>query len=350
MAADTAGEDAALVALRAGTATRSTPPSPRWGASTPAGTTWTGPRSSPDVAPTASICRRTRSSASGTGWTRPPHAGDAAELGREAADHPLLGAAVELPTRAACCSPDGCPCVTHPWLADHAVNGHGAAAGHGLRGDWPLRAGDEVGGGLLEELTWRRRSSCPSRAASRFRSPLSRPTSEAAGSVTVRSDRYGADEPWTRHAERRARRRPGDGVVRPVPSGRRRAPRRSERRGPVRRPAPPPGSPTVRCSRAYGPRGGAARSCSPRSRYPRTPAADGFGLHPALLDAALHGLALGARCRPPSADAAVLLVAAWPCTPSARPRCGCAWRRPPATRCRWTWPTPTDGPSRRSVR
>ena len=59
---------------------------------------------------------------------------------------------------------------THPWLADHAVAGPDPVARHGASSSSPLRAGDEVGCDRVEELTLRRRWSCPSSGAVRSRS------------------------------------------------------------------------------------------------------------------------------------------------------------------------------------
>ncbi|MEV4311988.1 SDR family NAD(P)-dependent oxidoreductase [Actinocrispum sp. NPDC049592] len=85
-------------------------------------------------------------------WPRPSlRVGDVEGLGLVAADHPLLGAGVEL-------AGDGVVFVsrlslaTHPWLADHAVGGMVLFPGTGFL-ELAIRAGDQVGCGRVEELT-----------------------------------------------------------------------------------------------------------------------------------------------------------------------------------------------------
>ncbi|WP_345220069.1 type I polyketide synthase, partial [Streptomyces cremeus] len=75
--------------------------------------------------------------------------------------------------------------------------------------------------------------------------------------------------------------------------GRRPAPSRCPSRARTRA-SPGPGSVTVRCSVGCVRCGGVVRSCSPRSRCRRRSgdAASRFGLHPALLDAAMHAAIL----------------------------------------------------------
>ncbi|WP_242432745.1 SDR family NAD(P)-dependent oxidoreductase [Streptomyces sp. Root1310] len=78
--------------------------------------------------------------------------GDPAALGLTAADHPLLGAAVLLAGDQGALLTGHLSVRTQPWLADHAVAGTVLLPGTGFV-ELAIRAGDEVGCGRLEELT-----------------------------------------------------------------------------------------------------------------------------------------------------------------------------------------------------
>ncbi|MEU6236272.1 type I polyketide synthase, partial [Kitasatospora sp. NPDC047058] len=82
----------------------------------------------------------------------PTLGGDAVSLGLGAVGHPLLGAAVELAGGAGLVCTGRLSVRTHPWLADHAVGGAVLLPGTGFV-EMVVRAGDQVGCGLLEELT-----------------------------------------------------------------------------------------------------------------------------------------------------------------------------------------------------
>ncbi|MEU8953160.1 SDR family NAD(P)-dependent oxidoreductase [Streptomyces sp. NPDC048518] len=76
---------------------------------------------------------------------------DAAGLGLVAAGHPLLGAAVEFAGRGGCLLTGRLSRSGVSWLADHAVAGAVLVPGAALV-EWALRAGDEVGCAGVEEL------------------------------------------------------------------------------------------------------------------------------------------------------------------------------------------------------
>ncbi|MFF1799153.1 acyltransferase domain-containing protein, partial [Kitasatospora sp. NPDC058263] len=82
----------------------------------------------------------------------PSLGGDAVSLGLGAVGHPLLGAAVELAGGAGLVCTGRLSLRTHPWLADHVVGGVALLPGTGFV-EMVVRAGDQVGCGLLEELT-----------------------------------------------------------------------------------------------------------------------------------------------------------------------------------------------------
>ncbi|WSV87497.1 type I polyketide synthase [Nocardia sp. NBC_01009] len=78
--------------------------------------------------------------------------GDVTSFGLEDAEHPLLGAVVELPEDEGWVFTGRLSLRTHPWLADHAVAGVVLLPGTGFV-ELALRAADEVGCGGVRELT-----------------------------------------------------------------------------------------------------------------------------------------------------------------------------------------------------
>ncbi|KZS60578.1 type I polyketide synthase [Mycobacterium ostraviense] len=79
-------------------------------------------------------------------------AADAAGLGLEASEHALLGAVVELPTSGGVVLTGRLSLRAQGWLADHAVGGVVIFPGAGFV-ELAIRAGDEVGCTVVEELT-----------------------------------------------------------------------------------------------------------------------------------------------------------------------------------------------------
>ncbi|TDV47974.1 type I polyketide synthase [Actinophytocola oryzae] len=84
-------------------------------------------------------------------WTAAP-AADVAAAGMDTPDHPLLGAAVDLPDDGGAVLTGRLSTATHPWLADHVIDGAVLVPGTVLV-DLALRAGDQVGAPSLVELT-----------------------------------------------------------------------------------------------------------------------------------------------------------------------------------------------------
>ncbi|KJY24012.1 hypothetical protein VR46_43000, partial [Streptomyces sp. NRRL S-444] len=85
-------------------------------------------------------------------WLKPAAtATDAASLGQAAADHPLLGAVVQVPQSDGLIFTSRLSLRSHAWLADHRVGGVVLVPGTGLV-ELAVRAGDEAGCGVLEEL------------------------------------------------------------------------------------------------------------------------------------------------------------------------------------------------------
>jgi NADPH:quinone reductase-like Zn-dependent oxidoreductase len=83
-------------------------------------------------------------------WACAP-AADVAAAGLDTPDHPLLGAAVDLPDGGAVLT-GRLAVATHPWLADHVVGGAVLVPGT-VFVELAVRAGDQVGAQELTELT-----------------------------------------------------------------------------------------------------------------------------------------------------------------------------------------------------
>ncbi|MGW0912844.1 SDR family NAD(P)-dependent oxidoreductase [Streptomyces sp. NPDC002784] len=128
--------------------------------------------------------------------------GDPAELGLGAAEHPLLGAAVSLAADGGLVLTGRLSLRTHPWLADHAVTGTVLFPGTGFV-ELAIRAGDEVGCGHLTELTLHAPLLLPERGAIHLQVVVGAPDESGDRTVTVHSRAEGAepDAPWTWHAE-----------------------------------------------------------------------------------------------------------------------------------------------------
>ncbi|WP_410639672.1 SDR family NAD(P)-dependent oxidoreductase [Amycolatopsis sp. lyj-346] len=133
-------------------------------------------------------------------WLRPAgSATDAASLGQAAADHPLLGAVVELPQSDGLVFTSRLSVRTHPWLADHAVGGVVILPGSGLA-ELAVRAGDEAGCTALDELIIEAPLVVPAQGGVRVQVALSGPDETGSRTVDVYSQRDGGAGTWTRHA------------------------------------------------------------------------------------------------------------------------------------------------------
>ncbi|MEU1551069.1 SDR family NAD(P)-dependent oxidoreductase, partial [Nocardia sp. NPDC005745] len=85
-------------------------------------------------------------------WLETSRSGDAASLGLSTAGHPLLGAVVVSPDSGAVVMTGRLSVAAQPWLADHAVNGVVLLPGTGFV-ELALRAGEQVSRARLQELT-----------------------------------------------------------------------------------------------------------------------------------------------------------------------------------------------------
>ncbi|MFF0078080.1 type I polyketide synthase, partial [Streptomyces sp. NPDC005494] len=134
-------------------------------------------------------------------WSFPAvSGGDPESLGLVTADHPVLGAAVGLPDGGVVFT-GRLSLATQPWLADHSVLGSVLVPGTGLV-ELALRAGEEVGCGLLEELTLQAPLTLPDTEALQVQVVVGVAAHDGARAVRVHSRVEGDREiPWTLHAE-----------------------------------------------------------------------------------------------------------------------------------------------------
>ncbi|MFE2447585.1 type I polyketide synthase, partial [Streptomyces sp. NPDC059426] len=126
---------------------------------------------------------------------------EVASAGLGSADHPLLGAAVELPDADAYVFSGRLSLASHTWLADHTVADTAVLPGSAFV-ELAVRAGDHVGCGLLEELTLDEPLILPERGGVRLRVSVGEPDADGRRPLGVyaRDERAEADRPWTRHA------------------------------------------------------------------------------------------------------------------------------------------------------
>ncbi|MFI8828438.1 type I polyketide synthase, partial [Streptomyces sp. NPDC053431] len=223
--------------------------------------------------------------------------GDPASLGLDAAGHPLLGAAVVLPNGDGAVLTGRLSLRSHPWLADHTVMGNVLLPGTAFV-ELALRAGDEVGCDLVDELTLAAPLVLPEQGAVDLRVVVG-PADEAdRRTLTVHSRREGseADAPWVLHATGRVSEAGGGQAGLPE----------------VLTEWPPAGAVATEVEGVYDELAGVGLDYGPLFQGLRaawrgtdgavfaevalpegTDAAGSYGIHPALLDAALHAIGLG---------------------------------------------------------
>ncbi|WP_159056711.1 type I polyketide synthase, partial [Streptomyces yokosukanensis] len=130
---------------------------------------------------------------------------DAASLGVEPAGHPLLGAAVELPDTGGFLFTGRLSRRTHPWLAEHVVADSVVVPGAALV-ELALRAADAVGCERIAEMTAEAPLVLPEDGAVQLRVTVGGSDDEGRRTVQVHSrpEQPGSDTPdagtWSRHA------------------------------------------------------------------------------------------------------------------------------------------------------
>ncbi|WP_405624361.1 SDR family NAD(P)-dependent oxidoreductase [Streptomyces sp. NBC_00076] len=217
-----------------------------------------------------------------------------------AVEHPLLDSVISVPDTGGVVATGRLSLAAQPWLADHAVSGTVLLPGTALV-ELAVRAGDEVGARSLRELIIEAPLVIPDKGAVRIQVSVGADTGNGVRSVAVysRPDDTEAGSPWVRHASGQL------SAEAPVP-------------GAAFRVWPPEGAVAVNVTDlyegladrgyGYGPVFQGLRAVWRRDDQVfaevalpsgEADAAAGFGLHPALLDAALHA---GAFAEPHGSD------------------------------------------------
>ncbi|WP_230424272.1 type I polyketide synthase [Streptomyces radicis] len=123
---------------------------------------------------------------------------DTARMGLGETRHPLLAAGVELVDSEGFLFTGSLSPRTHPWLADHAVNGAILLPGTAML-ELALHAGDQVGCWHLDELTLEAPLVIAETGDTRVQLSVSAPDDAGRRSLTLHAKGQGAEE-WTRHA------------------------------------------------------------------------------------------------------------------------------------------------------
>ncbi|OBI51545.1 type I polyketide synthase [Mycobacterium sp. E787] len=218
--------------------------------------------------------------------------GDAASLGVESAEHGFLRAVVDRPDSGGVVLTGRLSVAAQPWLAGHAVAGTVLFPGAGFV-ELAIRAGDEVGCGTIEELTLSAPLVLPADGAVQVQVVVDDAGDSAHREVSVYSRAAQADSEWVLHAQGLLSERP----VTP---------------GADLSVWPPVGATSVDVAGAYERLAGRGYQYGPAFQGLRAiwrrgeelfaevdvpqdagAQAGGFGMHPVLLDAALHALVAG---------------------------------------------------------
>ncbi len=224
-------------------------------------------------------------------------AGNAAAAGLADARHPLLGAETSLPGEGGWLFSGRLSQRTHPWLAEHAVLGTAIVPGSAFA-ELALHAGDEIGAAVLEEMTIAAPLALPEQGAVQIQVSVGAADEDGRRPLSIHSRPEGGEESeaeWTRHA---------DGVLGPAGT------EEPEGLGEW----PPPGAEPVAVDDLYegaaelgldyGPafqglkaawRRGEEIFAAVELGEEQASEAGRYGIHPALLDAALHASALEAK-------------------------------------------------------
>jgi polyketide synthase 12 len=216
---------------------------------------------------------------------------DAAGLGLGASEHSLLGAVIESPDSGGVVLTGRLAPASQPWLADHAVSDVAVFPGAGFV-ELVIRAGDEVGCSVLDELTLQAPLLVPASGSVAVQVVVGVAADSGQRSVSVFSRADAADSGWVCHAEGVI----SAGAVEP---------------GADLSVWPPADATAVDIAGAYERLAARGYGYGPAFRgltamwrrgdevfaevtLPETAGSvSGFGVHPALLDAALHALIVG---------------------------------------------------------
>ncbi|WP_159056734.1 type I polyketide synthase, partial [Streptomyces yokosukanensis] len=126
--------------------------------------------------------------------------GDVEAIGLDDTAHPLLTAGVALPDSDGMVFAGRLALSTHPWLADHAILGSVLLPGTAFV-ELATRAGDQLGCDHLEELTLEAPLVLPERGGVQLRVRVGADDGTGRRAFALHSRVEGAaEEPWTRHA------------------------------------------------------------------------------------------------------------------------------------------------------
>ncbi|MEW1605706.1 acyltransferase domain-containing protein, partial [Streptomyces sp. NPDC093808] len=126
--------------------------------------------------------------------------GDVSSAGLVAADHPLLGAAVELAQGQGALLTGRLSLETHPWLADHVVAGRVVVPGTALL-ELALRAVAQTDCATVEEITFETPLVLPQRGAVDLQVSVGARDDSGRRELGIHSSPVdAADQAWTRHA------------------------------------------------------------------------------------------------------------------------------------------------------
>jgi acyl transferase domain-containing protein/NADPH:quinone reductase-like Zn-dependent oxidoreductase/NADP-dependent 3-hydroxy acid dehydrogenase YdfG/acyl carrier protein len=228
----------------------------------------------------------------------PAGAVDATGLGQAPAPHPLLDAALDIAEDGTLVFTGSLSTRSHPWLADHAVGGTVMLPGTGLV-DLALEVCRPADCDRVEELTLEGPLVLPAEGEIHLQLVVGVPDESGRRTMGLHTRAAGTAQdpdhegrPWTRHATG-VLGRAGTGDCVPAPG--------------FPAPWPPEGAVSLdttdlyerlaEIGLGYGPAFRGLRGCwrlgdrlYAEAALPEGVATDGFGLHPALLDASLHAL------------------------------------------------------------
>ncbi|MEH1130689.1 type I polyketide synthase [Micromonospora sp. CPCC 206061] len=229
----------------------------------------------------------------------PTAAGDAASLGLTPAEHPLLGATVDLADADTTVFTARLALTTHPWLADYAVMDTVLLPGTAFL-ELALQAGTHTGCERVEELTVHTPLAIPEQGAIRLQVTVGPAGDGGRRPLSVHSRPDGAepDTEWVRYASGALAPDPGDPPASLTGAW------------------PPPGATPLEIGTLYdhlaalgveyGPVFQGLRAAWRRDGelftevgLPESNEAGRFGLHPALLDAAMQPVGMDAPAGPP---------------------------------------------------
>ncbi|WP_437050451.1 SDR family NAD(P)-dependent oxidoreductase [Streptomyces sp. enrichment culture] len=219
--------------------------------------------------------------------------GDVTALGQSSAGHPLLGAVLHRAGAEETILTGSLNTTTHPWLADHRIMGTVLLPGTALV-ELAIHAGDHTGTPHLEELTLQTPLILPADHSLDLQVTVGAPDDQRRRALTIHTRPHTPHAPWTQHAE---------GTLTPQPT--------HHDPDDDLTTWPPPGAEPIPLHHTYetladqgyhyGPtfQGLTAAWSDGDHLYAEVTLpdqahhdADAFGLHPALLDAALHALDL----------------------------------------------------------